>query len=332
MKCVLVSATGSVDCLQLHDVKFNLDMVIPPLFILIKTKYAGVNLIDMYHRSGICPINLPFVPGREGAGFVVRVGKGVMGFSPGDKVVWLNQGTYSEYVVVSSKCVMLIPAPCKMEVAVAALLQGLTAMCLTSLAYPLQKGDVCLILSASGGTGRWLVHMAASRGARVIAALSKSSKRRLIEENPQDPYSCLKKLGADYIISYKTNDPSFHHKVLEITQQKGVQAVYDGIGSASFDSSLKSLSRRGYLVSFGTTKIPMDVSILSKKNVYLTHPSLFEYLKDVDLQQYSSVVFSHVLSDAFQPKIHKIYPLSDVILAHEDLESRASGKILLQIL
>jgi NADPH2:quinone reductase len=163
-----------------------------------------------------------------------------------------------------------IPNGLPLETATASMLQGLTALCLVKLAYSIQKGDWILVHAAAGGTGRLLVQLGKYFGATVIGTTS-------TDEKAQE----AKKLGADYVIRY--DQEKVDVRVHEITNGQGVHAVYDGVGKATFDVSLASLRKRGYMVSFGNAsgKVPdVDISRLTKGNVYICRPTLFDYLEN----------------------------------------------------
>ena len=170
MKAILVPAHGGAEVLEYRDVP---DAEAGPDDVLVEVRAAGVNFIDVYHRTGLYPQKLPFVPGQEGAGVVVAAGSAVHNFKPGDRVAWASgPGSYADLVRVPAAQVVKIPKSITEETAAAAMLQGLTAHYLATSTFPLKKGDTALILAAAGGVGLLLTQIAKLRGARVIGTTS----------------------------------------------------------------------------------------------------------------------------------------------------------------
>ncbi|KAJ3375412.1 NADPH:quinone reductase [Allomyces arbusculus] len=320
MKAIQVSATGGVDVLKLATVARP---VLAAGQVLVKNAYSGLNYIDTYHRTGLYKLPLPFIPGREGAGVIEAVGDGVKGLKVGDRVAWIGPGSYAEYTAVPASKVQVVPDSVPLDTAAASLLQGLTALTLVKLGYAVKQGDWILVHAAAGGTGGLLVQLAKHFGAKVIATTSSDAK---VAE--------AIRLGADHVIRYDRED--IVQRVKEITGGEGVHAVFDGVGKATFDASLASLRRRGYMVSFGNAsgKVPdVDLLKLSKGNVYLLRPTLFEYIQTEDeFKTYATELFDLIKTQKLELRIHKVFDLANAAAAHEELESRkAVGKILLKI-
>eukprot|EP00128_Syssomonas_multiformis_P009711 Colp12_sorted_trinity150504_noHs@27792 len=238
--------------------------------VLVKILAAGVNFIDTYHRSGLYPLNLPVILGREGAGVVEAVGSGVTDFKVGDKIAFVfTPGTYCEYTTVPVGQAVHLPAEMSCEDGAAAMLQGLTAHYLVRGTYHVKEGDTILVHAAAGGTGLLLTQMCKLLGARVVGTCSSAQKAAL-----------AKQAGADEVILYTEKD--FVEEVKRITGGKGVDAVLDGVGKDTFDGSLKCLKRRGAMVSFGNAsgKVPpVDIMRLTGQgSVSLHRPSLADYI------------------------------------------------------
>ncbi|KAJ9632492.1 NADPH:quinone reductase [Taxawa tesnikishii (nom. ined.)] len=237
MKGVIIEKNGGTEVLQYKD------LPLPELKegqILVKNDYVGVNFIDTYFRSGLYPApHWPYCLGREAEGTIVKTSGSVpYGLKEGDRIVYLNEATYAEYTAASPEKAVKIPDGMDKTVASAALLQGLTALTLIREAYPVQKGDWILVHAAAGGTGLWLCQLLAAVGARTIGTASTDEKVAL-----------AKKAGAEVVINYSHEDVK--SKVMELTDNKGVAAVFDGVGKSTFDLSLDCLARKGTLASFG---------------------------------------------------------------------------------
>src|SRR5690606_781899 len=177
MKAIVVRAHGGPEVLRVEEVG------VPEVGqgqVLVRVEAAGVNYIDVYHRTGLYAMPLPFTPGQEACGVVEAVGSGVEGFRPGDRVAYATStGSYAEYAVVPAGALVPVPAGVPSDVAAAVMLQGMTAHYLTHDTYPLRKGDVALVHAAAGGVGLLLVQMAKMRGARVLGTVSTEAKAEL---------------------------------------------------------------------------------------------------------------------------------------------------------
>ncbi|KAG0046492.1 NADPH:quinone reductase [Gryganskiella cystojenkinii] len=294
--------------------------------VLVKVAYAGINFIDTYQRSGLYPQTLPFIVGREGSGEIVEVGpKAQGGFKVGDRVAFMGPGSYAEYDAVSTLSVAKLPDSVSLEDGAALLLQGMTAWSLVRQAYKVEKGDWVLIHAAAGGVGLLLCQMCKHLGANVIGTTSSEAKAKLAREN-----------GADYVVDYSNGYDALVEKVNELTGNKGVHVVLDGVGAATFDVSLKVVRRLGTVISFGNASgavPPVNIMRLAEKNIRLMRTTLFQYLTTrEEFLALSSEVMQLVADKKLDFAIHKIYPIQDVKHAHDDLENRkTTGKLLLKI-
>lgn len=289
---------------------------------LVRIKAVGVNFIDVYHRTGRYPGNLPFTPGMEGAGVVEAVGPEVTEVKPGDRVAYAMQpGSYGEYTIVPAAKLVPVPGNVDDQAAAAVMLQGLTAHYLSYSTYPVRNGDTVLVHAGAGGVGLLLTQMAKKLGAQVITTVSAEEKAELSRQ-----------AGADHVILYTQAD--FTAEVKKITQGKGVQAVYDSVGKTTFEGSLNCLRPRGYLVLFGASSGPVppqDPMVLIKGSFFLTRPTLAHYALDrQELLSRAGDLFRWLEDGSLHLRIEHKYPLSDAAQAHRDLEARATtGKLLL---
>ena len=211
----------------------------------VRVAAAGVNFIDIYFRTGAYPMAPPFVLGFEGAGVVESVGDGVTELRVGDRVAWAQvAGSYATHVVAPVDSLVKVPDGVVTEVAAAALLQGMTAHYLTHGVRETRAGDVALVHAAAGGTGLLLVQTLSAAGARVIGTCSTEAKAALARE-----------AGAAEVVRYDGGD--FAVEVKRLTGGKGVDVVYDSVGQATFDGSLRCLRRRGLLALFGQASGPV---------------------------------------------------------------------------
>ncbi|PYQ52963.1 MAG: NADPH:quinone reductase [Acidobacteria bacterium] len=290
---------------------------------LVRLESIGVNFIDVYHRTGLYKLPVPFIPGSEGAGVVEEVGPDVTVVKKGDRVAYaMVRGACAEYAIVAAEMLVPIPDGVDFKTAAAAMLQGMTAHYLAVSTYPLDRGNAALVHAAAGGVGGLLVQIAKMRGARVFATVSNDQKAKIAKE-----------AGADDIINYKEQD--FEAEVMRLTDGKGVNVVYDSVGVTTFDKSLNCVGRRGLLALFGQSSGPVppfDPSRLAKNGTYLTRPSLGHYIADrQELLWRAGEVFSWIRSGKLRVRIDRELPMRDAAEAHRLLEGRKTiGKLLLK--
>jgi len=320
MKAIQVLQPGGPDALTLADLPVPQPK---PNEALIKVAASGVNFIDVYFREGRYPAPLPFVDGQEGAGVVTQAGSEVKSLKPGDRVAWTGVlGGYAEYAVVPEDRLIKIPHGVDDQQAAAAMLQGMTAHYLTHSTYPLKKGETTLIHAAAGGMGLLLVQMAKNIGARVIGTAGSEEKARLARE-----------AGADEVILYNQQD--FETETKRLTNGKGVDVVYDGVGQSTFEKDFDVLRPRGYLVLFGGASgavPPFDPMKLTQKgSLVLTRPSLAHYIATrEELEWRANDVLNMIASGKLKLRISRTYKLEEAAQAHRDLEGRkTTGKLLL---
>jgi NADPH2:quinone reductase len=289
----------------------------------VKIEAIGVNFIDIYHRIGRYQGSLPLTLGQEAAGTVDAVGSNVTDVKPGDRVVYASvQGSYAEYAIAPAWRLVPILSSVDAQQAAAVMIQGMTAHYLTFSTYPLKQGETALVHAAGGGTGQLLVQIAKRRGARVIGTVSTEEKAAVARE-----------AGADEVILYTQTD--FESEAKRLTDNKGVDVVYDSVGKDTFDKSLNCLRRRGYMVLYGASSgavPPLDPQVLNAKgSLYLTRPFLAHYTADrVELMGRVNDLFNWIAAGELKVHIDKTFPLSEAAEAHRYLEGRQSkGKILL---
>ena len=293
--------------------------------LLVRVHAAGLNFIDTYHRSGLYPVPLPYVPGVEGAGEVVAVGPGAAaaGFGTGQRVAWTAvPGSYAETVRVPARNAVPVPDAVSSELAAAVMLQGMTAHFLVTDTFPLGPGHRCLVHAAAGGVGRILVQLAKQRGAEVVATAGSPAKA-----------DAVRALGADHVIDYRARD--FAADVEALLGPKAIDVVYDGVGRAVFEASLGLLRRRGMMATFGNASGAVDpiapLRLMQLGSLFLTRPTLADYIADrADLLRRSGELFDLLGSGRLDVEIGLRLPLAEAAEAHRRLESRSTtGKVLL---
>jgi NADPH:quinone reductase len=320
MKAVRVHEYGGLEALKYEDV------AVPEPGegeARIKVEAVGVNFIDIYHRIGRYQGSLPLTLGQEAAGTVDAVGPNVTKVRAGDRVAFASvQGTYADYVIAPAWRLISIPVEVNVQDAAAVILQGMTAHYLAMSTYPLKAGDTTLVHAAGGATGQLLVQIAKRCGARVIGTVSTEKKAARARE-----------AGADEVINYAQSD--FEVEVKRLTNNAGVDVVYDSVGKDTFDKSLNCIRRRGYMVLYGQASgsvPPVDPQTLNAKgSLYLTRPFLAHYTADrEELLGRADDLFKWMAAGELKARIDKTFPLAEAAEAHRYLESRqALGKLLL---
>ncbi|MCA1715538.1 MAG: quinone oxidoreductase [Actinobacteria bacterium] len=321
MKAIRVHEYGGPEVLSYEDVP------VPepgPGQARVRLAASGVNFIDVYQRTGVYPMDLPFTAGQEGAGEVEAVGEGVEEISPGDFVAFAGvPGAYAEYIVAPVERLVLFNVTyVEARMAAAVMLQGMTAHYLTHSTFPIQEGQSVLVHAAAGGVGLLLCQLAKMRGASVIGTAGTEEKAKL-----------AKGAGADEVILYTEQD--FVEETKRITGGEGVHVVYDSVGKDTFDGGLDSLRPRGYMVLFGGSSgqvPPIDLQILNQKgSLFVTRPKLADYtLTREELLWRAESLFAWIGQNNLDVRIGGAYKLSEADGAHRDLEGRkTTGKLIL---
>jgi NADPH2:quinone reductase len=320
MRAVVVHSLGGPEQLALEEVA---EPVPGAGELLVEVEAAGLNFIDTYHRTGLYPMDLPFVPGVEGAGRVLDAGSEAEGFATGDLVAWCNvMGSYAERLVVPAARAVPVPDGITARIAAAVILQGITAHYLATDTFPLHPGHRCLIHAGAGGVGLLLTQIAKKRGAEVITTVGTEEKASLSRE-----------AGADRVVVYGSSD--FKGAIEEAYGPHPLDVVFDGVGAATFLSSIELLKPRGMMVTFGNASGPVpEISplLLSQKgSLFLTRPTMAHYMATRDeLLGRCEDLFSWIGDGWLRVRIGEDYELAEAAEAHRALQARrTTGKVLL---
>jgi NADPH:quinone reductase len=283
--------------------------------VRIRHTAVGLNFIDTYERTGLYPVALPAVLGREAAGVVEAVGPRVSQVKVGDRVAYAgnSSGAYSEQRVLPAERLVRIPEGVDDRQAAALMLKGMTAQMLLRQVYRVRKGNTLLVHAAVGGVGSIVVQWAKHLGATVIAVVGSNEKAQRATE-----------LGADHVM---LSSDDWVAKTKAATGGRGVDVVYDSVGKDTFIGSLDSLRPRGLMVTYGNASgpvPPMAPLELSKRgSLFLTRPTLFHYIPTrATLMRAASEMFDLVANSVIGVQVGQVYPLQDAARAHVDLEAR----------
>ncbi len=320
-RALVVTRSGDSSVLEVQD-----RAVQPPGAgeVQVEVAAVGVNFIDVYQRQGVYPIPTPYVSCSEGAGTVRAVGPEVTELAVGDRVAW-GQGLGAAAQVVNRDVESLVPVPegVELDVAAAAMLQGMTAHYLANSTYAVGPGTVALVHAAAGGVGQLLVQLVKAKGGRVIATAGSAAKLDIATA-----------LGADATINYAETD-DLAAQVRKANGDKGVDVVYDGVGRSTFDASLASLRPRGLMVLFGGASgqvPPFDLQRLNTGgSLFVTRPTLASYVATrAELLERGTSVLGDIAAGRLAIDVGGRYPLAEAARAYDDLEARrTTGKLLL---
>jgi len=266
--------------------------------VQIRHTAIGVNYIDVYDRTGLYPVSLPSGLGREAAGVVTVLGRGVRGLRVGERVAYVfpSPGAYCEIRNVPAERVVRVPRGISDEQAAALMLKGLTAHFLIRRTYKVGRGDPILVHAAAGGVGLILCQWAKALGATVVGVVGSEAKALV---------PAVKKL----------------------TKGAGVAVVYDAVGKDTFMESLDCLRRLGMMVTFGNASGPppaiSPLELTKRGSLFLTRPTLFNYIASrAELDAAARELFAAVKAKKVKVIIGQRYGLAQAADAHRDLEGR----------
>ena len=309
---IRIHQTGGPDVLKWEEVEVGEP---GPGQVRLRQEAAGLNFIDVYHRTGLYKQELPFTPGVEGAGVVDAVGEGVDHLKKGDRVAYAGPlGGYAEERLIDADRVVKLPKGISCEQAAGMMLQGMTAQMLLRSVFPVANGDTILVHAAAGGVGLIMCQWAAALGATVIGTVGTEEKAELARAH-----------GCAHPIVYSKQN--FVAEVNRITGGQKLPVVYDSVGRDTFMKSLDCLKVRGLMVSFGNASgppAPLPPNVLAQKgSLYLTRPTLYHYVATREQLEHSAAeLFQVVESGRVKIEVKQRFALKDAAEAHRQLEAR----------
>lgn len=320
MKAIVMDRAGSLEELKYVELP---DPVPLAGQVLIKVVFAGVNFMDIGVRQGHIWSETPNPKtlGVEGAGRVLAVGKGVVGFQPGQRVAWAySPGSYADMVVVPATSLVPLPDAIDERTAASVMMAGLTASHFATDFYPVQPGDVALVHAAAGGVGTLLTQIIKLRGGHVIGRVSSKSKAAIAMH-----------AGADHVIVDTVG--SFSEEAVRLSGGKGVDVVYDGSGPTTFQGSLDSLRTSGTFCWYGPVLGgPGSLDIMKlPRSIKIGYAVFFDHIRTAELfRSRTAQLFQLITEGKLHMDIGGEYRLEDAAEAHSDMESRSTtGKLLL---
>lgn len=332
MRALQIDAYGGPEVLSLRDIPRPAP---GPHDVLVRIAYSGINFMDVYTRlgryagagarSGHYQTGLPLTLGIEGAGRIVAVGRDVATWRVGDRVAYaLARGSYAEYAAVPARQIARVPDALGLDVAAAAMFQGLTAHYLVNDVGRLTAGSSCLVHSGAGGIGQLIIQLARNMGATVVATASSSQKQAVAQ-------SC----GAAAVTGPDAD--AFVDTCLQATGGAGVDVVFDSVGAAAFDGNLRALRRKGLFVHYGANGGPLGaidpMRLADSGSLYFTRPRLADYVADAEtVARRADHIFSALVGQRLRIPIAAVCGFDGVADAHRALEQRrAIGKSVLSV-
>jgi len=320
MKAIVMIGTGGSEMLQHVE---RPDPVAGPGQALVEVAFAGVNFMDIGVRQGMAWTDTPNPKtlGVEGVGWIVAVGDGVEGVSPGQRVAWAYApGSYAQRIAIPAASLVPVPEMIDDRTAAAVMMQGLTASHFATDFYPVRPGDVAFVHAAAGGLGLLLTQIVKLRGGHVIGRVSSDDK-----------VAAVKEAGADHVIV--DTEGRFAEEALRLTNGEGVHVVYDGSGPKTFQGSLDVLRKSGVLCWYGPVlggPGPLEIMSLPK-SIKIGYAVFMDHVHTPELlRARSAQLFDWIAEGKLKVRIGNEYPLADAARAHADMESRkTTGKLLL---
>ena len=323
MYSIVATQPGDISVLQKKE--FEISEILPNQ-VLIKNHSIGVNFIDIYFRKGLYPWpqenNL--VLGSEGAGIIEAVGSDVVNLRVGDRVAYAQaNNAYATHRILDANLVVRIPEAITFDQAAAAMLKGLTVRYLLKDSFEVKSRHTVLFHAAAGGVGLIAGQWMQVLGAKTIGTAGSDEKCNLAKDH-----------GYGETINYSNED--FLQRVQEITNQSGVDVVYDSVGKDTMFNSFKALKRHGTVVSFGQSSgayTDLQMTDLAFGSFHLTRPTLFHFYANRNwLENASTELFDLISSEKVKLDQVTKYPLENIAQAHTDIENRkTTGSVILEI-
>ena len=323
MYSIVATQPGDISVLQKKE--FEISEILPNQ-VLIKNHSIGVNFIDIYFRKGLYPWpqenNL--VLGSEGAGIIEAVGSDVVNLRVGDRVAYAQaNNAYATHRILDANLVVRVPDAISFDQAAAAMLKGLTVRYLLKDSFEVNGHHTVLFHAAAGGVGLIAGQWMQVLGAKTIGTAGSDEKCKLAKDH-----------GYGETINYSNED--FLKRVQEITNQLGVDVVYDSVGKDTMFNSFKALKRHGTVVSFGQSSgayTDLQMTDLAFGSFHLTRPTLFHFYANRNwLENASAELFELISSEKVKLDQVTKYPLENIAQAQTDIENRkTTGSVILEI-
>lgn len=288
--------------------------------ICVRNTVCGVNYADIYERMGDhggphSAKPMPVVMGHMAVGVVESLGPDTAGPAIGTRVGYIGPNSYAGHTIMPAARLFPLPDALPDEVAGGYLLRGLTAEYLVRRLFPLGPGKTALVHAAAGGMGLLLGQWGRKLGARMIGTVGSEEKIGIARD-----------FGYDAAINYNTED--FATRVMHLTDGRGADVIYDGVGKSTFRPSLDCIRPRGMVISYGTASGNVgefDLQLLHSKSIIVTRPTLRSWIAEPEeARTAAAATFDFLADPEVRTPIGATLPLQDAAEAHRRLESRGT--------
>jgi NADPH2:quinone reductase len=308
---IRLKAPGGAEQLELAQIE------LPPAAageIRLRQTAVGVNFIDIYQRLGLYALPDAKIPGVEAVGVISAVGADVKGLNVDDRVAYAGApvGAYASERNLPAWRAVKLPGSLSDEVVASSFVKGITAHMLLNRTYPVVSGTVLLVHSAAGGLGQLLTRWASDLGATVIGTVGSEAKAEI-----------ARRAGARDVIVGR--DADFARIVGELTEKRGVDVAYDGVGGATLAKTLGCVRPFGVVASIGQAAgpiAPVNVDDLGpRRSITLARPSVMAYLNETETYHLAAKAALAGIEDGVLSVAGQSYPLGKAARAHADLEA-----------
>ena len=308
---IRLKAPGGAEQLELAQAELP-----PPAAdeIRLRQTAIGVNFIDIYQRMGLYALPDAKIPGVEAVGIISAVGADVQGFKVGDRIAYAGApaGAYASERNLPAWRAIKLPDTLSDEVVASSFVKAITAHMLLNRTYPVARGTVLLVHSAAGGLGQLLTRRASHLGATVIGAVGSEAKADIARQ-----------AGARHVIVGR--DADFARIVGDLTEKRGVDVAYDGVGGVTLLKTLACVRPFGVVASIGQAAgpiPPVDVGDLGpRRSLSLARPSVMAYLNETEAYHLAAKAVLAGIENGVLTVAGQSYPLSEAARAHADLEA-----------
>ena len=320
MKAIVCNNFGPIQDIEYKEVdqpKLDDDSVI------IDVKSVGVNFPDGLLVQGKYQLKpeTPFIPGMEVAGEIMKTGQHVSNFKIGDRVAALSQlNGYAEQTLVKEASVFKIPENMSFDDSCALLCAYGTSHYALKQRGKLQKGELLVVLGASGSTGLAAIQIGKIMGAKVIAVASNEEKQKIAKDN-----------GADLSIGYD----NLKEELKTISDGKGVDVIFDPVGGDVFETVARTMARNGRLLVIGFAsgtipKLAVNLALVKEFSVVGVFWGAFTRGEPEEYKKNMIELFHWYENKLIKPLVEEKFPLSEASMVLEKILSRgAKGKIIL---
>lgn len=320
MKAIVVREFGVAEVMRLEEIPTpepNEKQV------LVRIKAAGVNPVDTYIRSGVYAQkpNLPYTPGKDGAGIVEKTGANVEKFKVGDRVLTADagSGTYAEFAVFDEKQLIKLPENVSFEQGAGVFVPFATAYRALFQKAQGKKGETVLVHGASGGVGVAAIQWAKNAGLKVIGTASSEEGKRLVKEQ-----------GADFVVDHSAEN--YLTEILNLTDGKGVEIILEMLANVNLQKDFEVLAQFGRISIIGNRgSLEFNPRAIMGKDASVFGLALFN-APEAEMNEIHAAIYDGLSAGYLKPIVGKTFPLENAVEAHRAvIEEKAFGKIVLTI-